>query len=57
MFSNSDSLSRIEAIILLLASSALFVWYATPQLFFSLYPLYELVRLFWPGLFPDVQGG
>jgi hypothetical protein len=39
----------------LLAASALFMaWYAYPQFIFSLYPLYELVRLLLPGLLPDV---
>jgi hypothetical protein len=39
---------------LLAASALLMVWYAYPQFIFSLYPLYELVRLLLPGLLPDV---
>ena len=31
------------------------VWYAIPQVLFSLYPLYELIRLLLPGWLPDVS--
>ena len=47
-------LSKLEIWGLLAASALLMAWYAYPQFIFSLYPLYELVRLVFPGLLPDV---
>ena len=48
------ALSKLEILGLLTASALLMAWYAYPQFIFSLYPLYELVRLLFPGLLPDV---
>jgi len=48
------ALSKLEIWGLLAASALLMAWYAYPQFIFSLYPLYELVRLLLPGLLPDV---
>jgi hypothetical protein len=48
------ALSKLEVLGLLAASALLMAWYACPQFLFSLYPLYEVVRLLLPGLLPDV---
>jgi len=48
------ALSKLETWGLLAACVLLMAWYAYPQFIFSLYPLYELVRLLLPGLLPDV---
>ena len=48
------ALSKLEVLGLLAASALLMAWYAYPQFLFSLYPLYEVVRLLLPGLLPDV---
>jgi len=48
------ALSKLEVWGLLAAGALLMAWYAYPQFIFSLYPLYELVRLLFPGLVPDV---
>lgn len=46
-------LSAIEMVLIVAASAALLVWYAVPQLWFSLYGTYQLALL----LFPRLPGG
>jgi hypothetical protein len=41
---------------LAIVSLLLGIWYATPQLFFSLHPLYELARLLVPGVVAAIIG-
>jgi hypothetical protein len=53
MSSDRSTLSRREVWGLLGASAVLTVWYAYPQILFSLYPLYELARLIFP--LPDLS--
>ena len=55
--SNDKPITRAEAYTLLVASLLLALWYATPQLLYSFYPLYEFARLLAPGLLPSVGGG
>ena len=45
---------RVEAFLVLLLSLAAFVWYAKPQLIYSLYFFYQLGRYFFPGAIPDL---
>jgi len=53
MSSGRQALSRLETWGLLAVCALLTAWYAYPQLLFSLYPLYELARLLFPGWLPD----
>lgn len=46
-----------ELAVLTAVSLALFAWYATPQLFYVMYPLYELARLVVPSLVLGLAGG
>lgn len=57
MSSNAKPLSLLEAIVVLSASIGLMLWYAMPQIFFSLYPVYELVRLIVLAIAPASAGG
>ena len=45
-----------EAVALLAASAALLVWYSVPQILYSLYPMYELLRLAFPDVLPEILG-
>ncbi len=56
MSSDHSDMSRLEATVLMLAVGALLIWYAYPQLFFSLYPVYEIARLLLPGRLPPLPG-
>jgi len=46
---------RVEAFLVLLLSLAAFLWYAKPQLIYSLYFFYQLARYFLPGVIPDLR--
>ena len=49
--SSGGSLMRSWEVYLLAAISVvLLIWYATPQLFFLAYPIYEYAKLIAPGL-------
>jgi len=48
MSSDDSRLTRAELFGLAILSLLLGIWYATPQLFFSIHPLYELARLLVP---------
>ena len=48
MSSNDSRMTRAEIYGLAIVSVLLGIWYATPQLFFSIHPLYELARLLVP---------
>jgi len=52
--SNDKPIARAEAYTLLAASIVLAIWYATPQLFYSFYSLYEFARLLAPGLLTNL---
>jgi len=43
-------MTRPELYGLAIVSLLLGIWYATPQLFFSIHSLYELARLLVPGM-------
>ena len=53
MSSNEISKYKIEAWIVLIASAILTLWYANPQILYSLYFLYGLAQSIFPGLLPD----
>jgi hypothetical protein len=55
--SNDKPISRVETYTLLALSMLLALWYATPQLFYSFYSLYEFARLLAPGLLTSVGAG
>ena len=57
MSSNPRLISSAEAYILIAASLVLALWYATPQLFYSFYSLYEFARLLAPGLLKSLGAG
>jgi hypothetical protein len=46
--------SRLEFWAVLAACGLLTAWYAYPQILFSLYAPYEMLRLLFPGLLPDL---
>lgn len=49
-------MTKAEIYALAAVSLMLGFWYATPQLFFSLHPLYELARLLFPGMAASITG-
>lgn len=51
-----EYMSRTEAALLALAATGMLVWYGYPQVLFSLYPVYEVLRLLLPGRFPPLAG-
>jgi hypothetical protein len=55
--SNDKPITEAEAYPLVAASILLALWYATPQLFYSFYSLYEFARLLAPGLLKSVGAG
>ena len=57
MLSNDKPTTKAEAYTLVAVSILLALWYATPQLFYSLYSLYEFARLLAPGLLTSVGAG
>ncbi|HLE03850.1 MAG TPA: hypothetical protein VI729_04450 [Anaerolineales bacterium] len=57
MLSNDKPITKAEAYPLVAASILLALWYATPQLFYSFYSLYEFARLLAPGLLKSVGAG
>jgi len=46
---------RVEAFLVLLLSLVAFLWYAKPQLIYSLYFFYQISRYFFPGAIPDLR--
>ncbi len=56
MSSTTDPRQRFEAWIVLVASVAFPLWYAKGQLLFTLYFGYQLARVWFPQLFPSVNG-
>lgn len=54
MSSDNQARSKLEFYGLLAAGALLTAWYAYPQLLYSLYPLYEVIRLLVPGWLPDL---
>ena len=51
-----DPSRRREAIVVLVASAALTLWYAKGQLLFTLYFGYQLARFWFPQWLPAVGG-
>jgi len=45
----------VEAFLVLLLSLVAFLWYAKPQLIYSLYFFYQISRYFFPGAIPDLR--
>ena len=56
MSSGDSRMTKAEIYALAAVSLMLGIWYATPQLFFSLHPLYELARLLLPGMVAAITG-
>lgn len=50
MSSDGSPMRNWEVYLLSIISVALLVWYATPQLFFLAYPIYEYAKLIAPEL-------
>jgi len=46
---------KVEAILVLLLSLAAFLWYAKPQLIYSLYFFYQISRYFFPDVIPNLR--
>jgi hypothetical protein len=55
MSSISFNKRRIEAWLLLVACLGMTIWYAKPQIFYSLSFLYYLGRALLPGLVPNLK--
>lgn len=55
MSSNGSRMTRAELYGLAIVSVLLGIWYATPQIFYSILPLYELARLLVPGMVPAIN--
>lgn len=54
MSSSESSRAGPEVWLFLFASAVLMLWYANPQVFYSLSFLYQLARVFFSGILPDL---
>ena len=50
---SSDKASHLEAYILVLGMLAMTIWYAWPQIVYSLFIVYDIARTFFPDFVPD----
>jgi hypothetical protein len=54
MSSKSSNSLRAQAWVVLICMVLVTLWYASSQLLYSLYFAYQLARLLFPGIMPDV---
>lgn len=53
MSSRIRTISRVEAAFLLVSMLAMTVWYAWPQIVYSLFIVYDIARTLFPDIVPD----
>ena len=51
--SSRDKAFGVEAYFMLLGMLAMTIWYARPQIFYSLFVVYDIARTLFPDIVPD----